>query len=55
MRQYGGGKGPIHLHTINCDGNEVNLLECEHTKTEDDSHPYCVHFDDLGVSCGEFK
>ena len=51
--QYGGGKGPIHLHSVRCAGTETNLLECEHIKTEDDPHPYCEHLDDVGVSCGK--
>ena len=52
VMQFGGGKGPVHLHTVQCNGNEDNLLQCNHIKTEDNKHAYCVHFDDLGVSCG---
>ena len=52
MLQYGGGKGPVHLRTIQCNGNESNLLQCAY---RDESHIYCVHLDDLGVSCGKLN
>ena len=51
--QFGDGKGPIHIYNVNCMGNEATLPECEHSKTEVKNHHQCLHFDDVGVSCGK--
>ena len=43
---YGEGFGHILLDYVQCDGNEVALLDCTHT-----NHSQCDHSSDAGVNC----
>ena len=44
---FGSGSGEIQLMSVNCDGSESLLLDCNaDTDTSDCSHP-----EDAGVSC----
>lgn len=47
-----GGKGPnkFVLGSIHCDGDESNLLQCDH-----DGNYSCEYYETIGVSCGEFQ
>ena len=44
---FGSGSGEIQLTSVNCDGSESVLLDCDaYTDTID-----CGHIEDAGVSC----
>ncbi|KAJ8027601.1 Deleted in malignant brain tumors 1 protein [Holothuria leucospilota] len=43
---FGEGKGPIHLDTLECSGNELSLLDCEYKQKSN-----CMHNEDAGVEC----
>ncbi|XP_072038536.1 neurotrypsin-like [Amphiura filiformis] len=49
-KRYGTGSGPVHVKILRCLGNELSLLECEHTLWDDperiDDHTF-----DMGVKC----
>ena len=46
--QYGKGTGPIFLSSLNCQGNEPNLLTCPHSLVHSSS---CSHDYDVGLKC----
>ncbi|KAJ8034235.1 Galectin-3-binding protein B [Holothuria leucospilota] len=46
---FGEGSGLIWLTNVNCNGNELSLSECQHTKF---AQPSCSHHQDVGVLCG---
>lgn len=43
---FGEGKGPIHLDSVKCAGDEHSLLACEYK-----SNPDCEHHEDASVVC----
>ena len=47
--QFGQGSGPIVLDNLNCDGDELSLLECDFDPDTSD----CTHFEDAGLRCME--
>ena len=47
---FGRGKGVIWLDTLNCNGNESSILECEHGVFGNTKG--CSHYSDSGVVCG---
>ena len=49
--EYGGGGDRILLDDIQCNGNEVNLLQCVHNGI--DVHN-CLQYEHAGVSCGNY-
>lgn len=48
FRSFGGGSGPIVLDDVSCQGNESNLLLCNHNPV---LHTNCNHDEDVGVIC----
>ena len=47
---YGPGVGPIHLGGLQCNGNEINLTNCNSGSTDG-----CTHQTDAGVACQPSK
>lgn len=47
--RFGGGSGPIFLSKLRCNGQETNLLGCQHSYFHD-IH-YCHHDYDAGLKC----
>ena len=45
---FGAGVGPIHISTVDCRGDENNLLECSHSSA---LRCYRGHSEDAGVRC----
>ena len=52
VQEYGGGRGPILLDDVDCDGHERTLLECFYPAIGDHN---CGHHEDAGVVCGDGK
>ena len=50
FKRYGAGPSyyPIHLDGVICNGNEANILACEHLGLGDEN---CTHIEDTGVTC----
>ena len=49
---YGRGTGSVYLSNTQCRGNETNLGQCQ-TSSWGNTHYYCPHDYDAGVSCHE--
>ena len=49
---YGRGTGSVYLSNTQCRGNETNLGQCQ-TSSWGNTHYYCSHDYDAGVSCHE--
>lgn len=49
---FGEGSGRIWLSNVECNGDEVSLLECKHERF---LQPDCNHTHDVGVFCGGKK
>ena len=47
---FGYGTGPIILDSVNCIGNENNIIQCAHLGVGVTAS-YCYHFYDVGVEC----
>ena len=47
---FGQGTDAIWLDNVRCYGNESTIVECSHN---DWGNHNCVHFEDVGVICGE--
>ena len=45
---FGAGVGPIHISSVECRGDENNLLECSHRSA---LSCYRGHSEDAGVRC----
>ena len=43
---YGAGSGPIHLGSLQCTGNEVNVTDCPNGSISS-----CTHANDAGLTC----
>ena len=48
FRSFGGGSGPIVLDDVDCQGDESNLLLCNHSPALSTN---CNHEEDIGVIC----
>lgn len=46
---YGEGNGPIWLDYVNCNGNETDLFDCQHSQFGSKN---CHHSHDASVICG---
>ena len=47
--QFGQGSGPIVLDDLDCNGDEVSILNCDFDQDTSD----CTHFEDAGIRCVE--
>ena len=48
---YGKGTGLVWLSDINCAGDEISLLECQHSGFGQND---CYHTEDAGVMCNPY-
>ena len=48
---YGDGSGPVFLDAVDCSGNELNILSCEHNRPLGLPNTDCTHSTDVGVEC----
>ena len=46
--EFGGGRGPIWLDNVDCDGGESSILECGHSGIGEHN---CGHSEDVSVRC----
>ena len=46
---YGGGKGPVWLNRMQCEGNETSVSQCSHAGWGED-YSYCWYYH-AGVVC----
>jgi len=46
--RYGTGSGPIVLDNVECDGTELDIVNCRHSGWGNHN---CIHADDVSVSC----
>lgn len=44
---FGKGVGPVYLSSVDCNGDEADLLNCTFTRAT------CNHDQDAGVKCGK--
>ena len=45
---FGSGSGPIFIERLDCQGNEIHLLDCVDI---DLRHSSCTHQDDVSIQC----
>ena len=48
---YGHGSGPVFLDAVYCNGNELNIISCEHNRPLGLPNTDCTHLTDVGVEC----
>ena len=48
---FASGTGPIYLSNLNCDGNELSLLDCLRLNSQPTGLHNCEHSEDVSVQC----
>ena len=48
---FASGTGPIYLSDLNCDGTEMNLLDCARLDNQPLGLQSCEHQQDVAIRC----